>query len=206
MRGLCVCGDLNGVPLTRTYPPQYPLEGVAPEEAAEDVASAEWNRLGLGDGPILSLRETLENNIGLRVFYVSLPSRLSGLFAYTDELGGCVAVNARHPEERRRWSVAHEYAHSLTSRFRSEVSIIAMYDRVPVAERFADAFARSFLMPAAGLRRRFNEVARLAAGKVTAAEVSRVAHYYFVSVEAMILRLEELRLLPRGTWDRLRDR
>ena len=102
--------------------------------------------------------------------------------------------------------MAHEYAHFLTSRFRSEVSIIAMYDRVPVAERFADAFARSFLMPAAGLRRRFNEVARLAAGKVTAAEVSRVAHYYFVSVEAMMLRLEELRLLPRGTWDRLRDR
>jgi Zn-dependent peptidase ImmA (M78 family) len=33
-----------------------------------------------------------------------------------------------------------------------------------------------------------------------------MAHYYFVSVEAMMLRLEELRLLPGGTWERLRDR
>ena len=30
--------------------------------------------------------------------------------------------------------------------------------------------------------------------------------FYFVSVEAMMLRLEELRLLPGGTWERLRDR
>ena len=78
--------------------------------------------------------------------------------------------------------------------------------RVPVSERFADAFARCMLMPAVGLRRRFNELSRAADGKVTSGEVCRVAHYYFVSVEAMMLRLEELRLLPGGTWDRLRDR
>lgn len=197
---------LNGAPLTRNYPAPYPYEGVAPEEAAEDVASAERNRLGLGDGPVLNLRETLESDIGLRTFSVSLPSRVAGIFSYTDELGGCVAVNALHPEERRRWSMAHEYGHFLTNRFRSEISILAAYERVPASERFADAFARSFLMPAAGLRRRFNEMSRTSGGKITAAEVCRVAHYYFVSVEAMMLRLEELRLLPSGTWDRLRDR
>lgn len=197
---------LNGVPFTRAYPAPYPVEGVGPEEAAEDVASAERNRLGLGDGPVLNLREILENDVGLRIFYVSLPSRVAGIFAYTEELGGCIAVNALHPEERRRWSMAHEYGHFLTNRFRSEISILAAYERVPASERFADAFARSFLMPAAGLRRRFNEMSRSSGGKMTAAEVCRVAHYYFVSVEAMMLRLEELRLLPGGTWERLRDR
>jgi hypothetical protein len=30
-------------------------------------------------------------------------------------------------------------------------------------------------------------------------------HLYHVSVQAMTLRLEELKLLPAGTWDRLRD-
>ena len=53
---------------------------------------------------------------------------------------------------------------------------------------------------------RFNEIARAFEGRVTAAEVCRIAHYYFVSVEAMMLRLEELQLLPRGAWERLRDR
>ncbi len=197
---------LNGAPIRRSYPSQYLISGVSPEVAAEDVASSERNRLGMGDGPILNLREILESDVGVRVFYTELPSRVAGLFAYTEELGGCIAVNSKHPEERRRWSMAHEFGHFLTSRFRSEVSMLATYERVPAGERFADAFARCLLMPAAGLRRRFHEIFRASEGKLTVAEVCRVAHYYFVSVQAMMLRMEELRLLPGGAWERLRDR
>ena len=198
--------NLNGAALHRNYIPEYPINVASPEDAAEDVASAERNRLGLGDGPVLNLREMLENDVAMRVFSMKLPSRVAGIFSYTQELGGCIAVNAYHPEERRRWSMAHEYGHFLTSRFQSEISILGAYRRVPAQERFADAFARCFLMPTVGLRRRFNGMTRAAAGEVTVADVCRIAHYYFVSVEAVTLRLEELRLLPGGTWDRLRDR
>ncbi len=197
---------LNGTRMQRSYPPQYVIGGIPPDDAAENVASSERNRLGLGDGPILRLREILENDVGVRVFYAILPSRVAGAFSYTEELGGCVLVNARHPEERRRWSMAHEYGHFLTSRFRSELTILGAFERVPASERFADAFARSMLMPAPGLQRRFHQIAQESEGRVTAAEVCRIAHYYFVSVEAMMLRLEELRLLPRGAWERLRGR
>lgn len=197
---------LNGVRQSRSYPPQYVIAGIAPDDAAEDVASSERNRLGLGDGPILRLREILENDVGIRVFYTVLPSRVAGAFSYTEELGGCIMVNVRHPEERRRWSMAHEYGHFLTSRFRSELTILSAFERVPASERFADAFARSMLMPATGLRRRFYQMAQESEGRVTAAEVCRIANFYFVSVEAMMLRLEGLRLLPRGAWERLRDR
>ena len=47
---------------------------------------------------------------------------VAGIYSYTEELGGCIAVNARHPAERRRWSMAHEYGHFLTRRFQSEIS------------------------------------------------------------------------------------
>ncbi len=198
--------NLAQASLRRNYPRQYPIGGIAPEEAAEDVASSELNRLGLGDGPFLHLRETLESDVGIRVFAIELPSRVAGIFSYTEELGGCIAANARHPAERRRWSMAHEYGHFLTRRFQSEISILGAYSRVPAAERFADAFACSMLMPAVGLRRRFNELVRATDGRVTAAEICRIAHHYFVSVEAMMLRLEQLRLLTGGTWERLRDR
>ena len=198
--------SLSGSALSQSYIPEYSIDAAAPEDAAEDVASAERNRLGLGDGPVLNLREVLENDVAMRVFSMKLPSRVAGIFSYTQELGGCIAVNAQHPEERRRWSMAHEYGHFLTSRFHSEISILGVYRRVPPHERFADAFAACFLMPAAGLRRRFNEMSRAAAGEVTMADVVRIADYYFVSIEAVTLRLEELRLLPGGTWDRLRDR
>ena len=197
---------LNGAPIRRSYPSQYLISGVSPEVAAGDVASSERNRLGIGDGPILNFREILEDDVGVRVFYTELPSRVAGLFAYTDDLGGCVTVNSRHPEERRRWSMAHEYGHFLASRFRSDISILATYERVPAGERFADAFAGCLLMPAVGLRRRFNEALRASGGNVTVAEVYRLANYYSVSVPAMMLRMEELRLLPGGAWERLRDR
>ena len=197
---------LNGTSLQQSYIPQYSMKGSSPEYAAEDIASAERNRLGLGDGPLLNLREVLEDDVSMRVFFTDLPSRVAGLFAYTEDLGGCIAVNARHPMERRRWSIAHEYGHFLTSRFQSEISVLGGFRRAPAEERFADAFARCFLMPGAGLRRRFNEMSRSNEGIVTAADICRIAHNYFVSVESVTLRLEEIRLLPGGTWERLKDR
>ena len=197
---------LNGILSRPTYPPQYPTVGTGPEEAGQDAASFERNRLGLGDGPILRLREMLELDVGLRVFAIRLPSQVAGIFAYTDELGGCIAVNALHPAERRRWSLAHEYAHFLTNRYQSEISVLGSYRRMPASERIADTFARCLLMPAQGLRRRFNEISRASGGNISAADVCRIAHYYFVSVEAMMLRLEELGVLPKGTWELLRDR
>ena len=198
--------NINEAPLIHSYPRQYPTGGTSPEVAAEDVASSERHRLALGDGPLLNLREALENDVGLRVFSIELPSRVAGMYSYTEELGGCIAVNSRHPQDRQRWSLAYEYGGFLTSRFRSEVSRLGGYGRSRRGERFADAFARCLLMPAAGLRRRFNEFSRAADGNITAAEICRLAHYYFVSVEAMVLGLEELRLLPGGTWERLHDR
>ena len=198
--------NTNAMALRQSYIPEYSINIASPEDAAEDVASAERNRLGLGDGPVLNLREVLENDVAMRVFSMKLPSRVAGIFSYTQELGGCIAVNAQHPEERRRWSMAHEYGHFLTSRYHSEISMLGVYRRVPAQERFADAFAGCFLMPAAGLKRRFNEMSRAAAGEVTVADVCRIAHYYFASIEAVTLRLEELRLLPGGTLDRLTDR
>jgi len=109
--------DLNESPLSHNYPPPYPTNGASPEVAAEDVASSERHRLALGDGPLLNLRGTLENDVGLRVFAINLPSRVAGMFSYTDDLGGCIAVNARHPQDRQRWSLAHEYGHFLSNRF-----------------------------------------------------------------------------------------
>ncbi|CAN5662792.1 hypothetical protein BH23CHL2_BH23CHL2_27280 [soil metagenome] len=196
---------LCGSPLSRRYPPPYDIGGTTPEVAAEDVANSERNRLGIGDGPILNLRELLGSDVGLRVFYIDLPSRIAAMFAYTEELGGCIAVNRNHPEERRRHSIGHEFGHFLTKRFQPEIILFGRYQRQPEHERFAEAFARAFLMPAAGLSRRFHQLQRSRDGRITPADLCTLAHFYFVSVEALSRRLEELKLLPMGTWDRLRE-
>jgi Zn-dependent peptidase ImmA (M78 family)/DNA-binding XRE family transcriptional regulator len=205
---------LCGVPKIRREPPLYPLDGVDPEEAAEDVATAERNRLGLGDAPLLDLRAVLEEEVGLRVFYLDLPSEVSGLFVYGEGYGGVMAINRSHSAERRRRALAHEYGHLLTDRFRAEVTLAGRYERRPAGERFAEAFARALLMPAASVRRRFHELVRQRgrrvesdrAGGATAGDLIHLAHGFFVSAEAMTRRLEELGLVASGTWEDLRRR
>ena len=199
---------LCAAPLSRRYPPPYDIAvgGIAPEAMAEDVATAERNRLSLGDGPLMSLRETLENDVGLRIFFIDLPSKVAGMFAYTEYLGGCIAVNHKHPPERARLTLAHDYAHFLAKRYQPEITPVSRYERLPQQERFADAFARAFLLPSDGLRRRFHEVQRSRQGGVTPADLCVLAHRYFVSAEALTRRLEELRLISSGTWDRMMSR
>jgi Zn-dependent peptidase ImmA (M78 family)/DNA-binding XRE family transcriptional regulator len=198
--------ELSSAPLALRYPSPYLTTGAPPEVLAEDIAEAERQRLNLGDGPIANLVDVLEQDVGLRLFVVVLPSKVAALFAYTDALGGCIAVNARHPAERQRLSIGHEYGHFLTSRLVPEVTVLKSYVRVPESERLADAFARAFLMPSGGLRRRFLHLQQSRGGHVTPAELIRLARIYAVSVEAMSRRLEELRLLPSGTFDLLQQK
>jgi Zn-dependent peptidase ImmA (M78 family)/transcriptional regulator with XRE-family HTH domain len=194
---------LAGASLTRRYPAEVDVSMAAPRQAGETLAASERNRLGLGDAPVQDLREVLESDVGLRVFALELPASVAGLFVYTVDYGGCVAINRNHPAERQRWSLAHEYAHFLALRSRTEVTVLGGHTRVPAEERFADAFAESFLMPATGLSRRFQEFRRGPAGAVTPADLLHLADRFQVSFQALVLRLETLDLVSSGTWNSL---
>jgi len=188
----------------------YPPEVVLPVRGdlrgfAEDVALRERDRLGLGTQPVLNLREILETEVGLRVFYGGLPSHIAGMFAYSVELGFCVLINRKHPDERRRATLAHEYGHALSDRHRPGVDYLNGGSRKPASERFAEAFGMSFLMPASGIRRKFHEIAS-SSGDFQVADLCRLSSFYSVSVQAMSLRLEELGLISRGTWDDLAEK
>lgn len=195
---------LTGVSSQRSYPPPYDVSGASIEQVAFYVASAERNRLGVGDGPIGSLRERLETDLGLRIFYYPMPSRIAGVFAYNDPLGACIGINVSHPRDRRQWSLAHEFGHFLMHRFRAEITVLEVRRRGAPTERLADTFAEHFLMPASGLERRFTELLMTNPSGVTLADIVSLADLYQVSVQALILRLEGLRRLQAGTWDRLK--
>lgn len=192
-----------GMPLPRNYPPVYETHGSAPEFVAEEIAAAERNRLGVGDGPLSNLRERLEADAGLRIFYFPMPGTISGLFAYNDTLGGCMAINSHHPKDRRRWSLSHEYGHFLMHRYQAEITFMTAKWQAAQKERLADNFAKHFLMPTSGLSRRFSELQRAHEGGISLASICSLADHYQVSIQAMILRLEELKRLSSGTWARL---
>jgi len=194
---------LVGTPLTRAYPAEYKPTGGSIDQIASDIATTERNRLGLGDGPIGNLRERLEAEVGLRIFYFPMPSKIAGVFAFNEDFGACVGINAKHPRDRRQWSLAHEYGHFLMHRYQAEITILEVRRLNAAKERVTDAFTENFLMPVAGLNRRFSEIHRSSPKGATLADIVALANLYRVSVQAIVLRLETLHRLAPGTWDRL---
>jgi len=195
--------EIVGNPLPRRYPDEFAIAGLNLDTAAEELASRERARLNLGDAPLPILRDILEQEVGLRIFYLKFPPRFSAMYVYDHKLGGCIAVNSDHQEDRRRWSLSHDYGHFLVSRYKPVLYVEDAYQRKPESERFVDQFAMYFLMPTSSLSRRFNDIRRTKS-KVTPADLSIIAHYFGVSFEALILRLEGMKLLPTGTLDKLR--
>lgn len=195
-----------GATRPRHYPAPYDVAGLDVDVAAQQVADAERRRLGLGDGPLAQLCEVLENDVGLLVFAVPLESAVAALYGYAEPAGGCIAVNSRHPYQRQRWSLAHEYAHFLTTRAAAEVTPLPGTSRRSAEERFADAFAGHFLMPALGLVRRFTTQRQSRGGRLSTGDVLQLAARYELSAATMALRLEDLQLIRGGWWTTLRNR
>lgn len=190
--------QILNVPLKLNYPQEVKLgPRVDVVSLAEDEAVKERHRLGLGDQPVIHLRSLLEAEVGLRIVYEDLPSRIAGIFAFSADFGGVVAVNRKHPAERRRATLLHEYGHLITDRFKPGIDYLSFPGRKPANERFAEAFSMAFLMPATSVRRRFNQIVN-DRGDFQIADLCRLAHFYFVSVEAMTIRLESLGLIPKG--------
>lgn len=167
------------------------------EDDPDQLAVRERERLGLGDRPIKKLRTFLEEQ-GIRIFELPVPENVfSGLSWWHDEYGPCILINASDTAPRRAFTVAHEYAHLLAhdKPFVCDLNVEVQRD-----ERFANRFARSFLMPASDVRRTFQR-RELSGTALTDKQLGSLASRYGVSLEAMARRLEELRLVPRGTTD-----
>jgi len=193
----------------RREPSVFSIDGARNlERAADELASLERHRLGLGDGPLPSLRAILEEYAGLRVFGLRnlKKTRISGLFAYSAEYGPLIGYNAAHDARRVRWTLCHEYAHFLTERYEPEVTVVDAGGRPSRRETFADAFAARFLMPATALSRRFSEMLDDASGEMKVAHLVMLAHFFDVSFQAITQRLEELDRITRGTYEMLKKR
>lgn len=191
--------NLLGVKRTRNYPPERPiLPGDVRSQAEQDAQELrQW--LGLGLSPIPDVLSMLELQLGVRVYLRRLEGKISGLFAYDDAVGACILINAYHPKERRNWSAAHELAHFVSTRNEPEFFKEHGLENSR-EERYADAFAKAFLMPSRLVMQKFNEITA-SSSRFSRRHVIILAYFFQVSREAIVRRLEELGLRKKGTWD-----
>ncbi len=195
---------LLGIRFAPSYPQEQPITAGSIERQAEETALGLRHKLGLGVAPISDIISLLENELGMRVFIHGLPSNVAGLFAYDPLVGACVLLNAKHPWERRALTAAHETGHFMCNR--STVDLVEVDESMSSAEeRYSNAFAYAFLMPPAGVRKRFQEIVE-SDKRFTPRHLILMAHTFHVSSEAMCRHMERLELLPRGSYDSMRER
>ena len=191
--------NLLGVKRARNYPPERPILRGDVRAQAEQDATELRQRLGLGNSPVPDLITLLELEMGVRVYVRRFDGKLSGLFAYDEALGPCILLNANHPRERRTQTAAHETGHLVSARREPDI----LHFNEPESsreEKYANAFGRAFLTPARAVIQKFHEVTA-GSDRLTRRHVIVLAHFFGVSREAMVRRLEELGLTKTGTWD-----
>jgi Zn-dependent peptidase ImmA (M78 family)/DNA-binding XRE family transcriptional regulator len=191
--------NLLGVKRVRNYPPERPILRGDVRAQAEQDATELRQRLGLGISPVRDIVTLLELEIGVRVYVRRLDGQISGLFAYDEALGPCMLLNANHPRERRTQTAGHETGHMVSNRRAAEI----LHNDAPEnsrEERYANIFGRAFLTPARAVIQKFHEVTA-GSDRVTRRHVIVLAHFFGVSREAIVRRLEELGLTKSGTWD-----
>ena len=191
--------NLLGVTRARNYPPNRPLLAGDVRLQAENDAAELRRWLGLGLAPVGDLVDLLDLELGVRVHVRPLGSGVSGLFAFDDEFGACMLLNASHSRARRAWTAAHELGHLVSRRHAPDVLEAGGHGNSR-EERYADAFARALLTPARTVARRCGEVTA-GASRLTRRHVILLAHGFGVAREALVRRLEELALVKPGTWD-----
>ncbi len=166
--------------------------------AGYQLAGQARKRLGLGDRPIESMRDLVEQRLGIPVIQAQLPASIAGATISSHGRRGIV-LNTRGRNKHvwiRRTTLAHELGHILfdpeerLSRVRvdayADLARNAERDQLPDdVESRANAFAVEFLAPMAAVKRLVPDVADVSAARVgevmSTFGIGRAAARYHVS-------------------------
>jgi Zn-dependent peptidase ImmA (M78 family) len=122
--------------------PSHNLQAYDPE-IAEAMGREIRDWLGVEQAPLGDVLSLLEVR-GIKVILHPLPAVVSGLSAYTEELGGVIFVNSEHPTERQYFTALHELGHLIFHR-REYGRPQGGKDRIK--ENLVNHFAGAVLMP-----------------------------------------------------------
>lgn len=177
-------------------------EGFAAKEDIRRKAEQARSFFNLGAGPVGDLAG-IADLARIAVYFAPLGSDLkgtvSGAFLPHERVGFSFLVNAETTPGRRQFTLAHEIGHAL---FHGDRLYVDYYGRREGAERFANAFASEFLVPAQSLRATVE-----ALGLTKVADPAAVVHLqrlFRVSYSMMLVRLKAANLVSATALDRLK--
>jgi XRE family transcriptional regulator, fatty acid utilization regulator len=119
-----------------------------------EQTAAAWN---LGEAPAWRLREVAEERLGVSIFFVDAPEKISGAACFLSD-GGVVLINRHESPGRRNFNLGHELFHLLTwgelppERLDYEPEAQNTRSRT---EQLANAFTGGLLMPSGSVNARW---------------------------------------------------
>lgn len=154
-------------------------------------------RMDLGYGeesPAKDLKNRLEDVLGIFTFLVGNQNiRFDGASFVLDEKHAFICLGvSRIP--RMRFTLAHELAHIINHRAGASLDR-TLYDRRTFQEYFSNAFAAEFLMPEKATRSWWLNTS---ADQNALDRALQMASHFGVTLDAMVVRLENLNLVPQG--------
>ena len=176
--------DVLGLTPDARSVPQIRVERVADAEDAAAKVRANW---GLGEDPIASVIDTLEDH-HIHVIEVESSDAFDGISAVARGrrgrvLGAAVVIRKGLPGERQRLSLSHELGH-LVLRLTEGVE----------EEKVAFRFGAAMLAPAEAVRRDVGSHRRY----VDLQELLLLKRRYGMSVQALLYRLRDLEIISEG--------
>ena len=164
-------------------------------EKINKIAREKALQLELGSRPACVLRKILEEDHNVKVMFLEMSNHGSAA-SVVGRFGAAIVVNSREPKGRRNYDLAHEMFHLMTwERFSSDEFSFggAKYDAL---EKTAESFAAALLMPDQYIRQEFEE--KFKDGRVPLVDIVGMANEFHVSVDALLWRLVNLRLLEKN--------
>lgn len=164
----------------------FPKLGINKNFNPSDIALLTREFYQIPRGPIRNLVSVLERN-GIAVIYMDVAlDKFDGMTVYTDSNYPIIFLNKNMPNDRKRFTLAHELGHQVMHfPFRYEFDL---YDRLEkdanTLEKEADKFASEFLIPERDCR---NELFNL-----TPQKLADLKLYWKVSKKAIIYKAKAI--------------
>lgn len=161
-------------------------KGISPETIA--VMAREYYKIE--KGPILNLVSKLERN-GIAIFYLDTDSeKFDGVTAYTERGLPFIVINKNKPNDRKRFTIAHELGHIIMHfpfRFQNDFYDRIKDERDDIYETEADRFASEFLMPTSDI---FQDLQGL-----TYSKLGLLKQYWNVSKASIVRKAKTLKCI-----------
>jgi Zn-dependent peptidase ImmA (M78 family) len=150
----------------------------------------------------------LAHKFKIRVEDTDLPSDVSGVLDTRNEAEPIILLNSQQAESRKRFSMAHELGHFFLHHRMGKVHMdknVFFRNDIPNKEdqrmeREANVFAAELLMPRQLIQDSFQQKQTEEIYSPWDEDIlpSRLADEFCVSLSAMVIRLQELKLIPKG--------